>query len=61
MTTTATATDWNDPNVCPFCGDALADPGAGFIDHIETSPNCESGFETWRSNVANDIRGGWSG
>ncbi|MFC4548761.1 DUF7501 family protein [Halorussus sp. GCM10023401] len=56
----ATAT-WNDPNHCPFCGTELADPGAGFVDHIDASDECESGFETWRSNVAGDIRGGWSG
>lgn len=57
----ATDATWTDPHVCPFCQTPLADPGAGFIDHIRTSPDCESGFDTWRSNVADDIRGGWSG
>ena len=25
------------------------------------NPNCEDGFEVWRSNVAGDLPGGWSG
>lgn len=50
---------WTDPNVCPFCDAELADPGAGFIDHIEGSDECERGFDDWRENVAGDIGGGW--
>ncbi|WP_170977288.1 DUF7501 family protein [Halorussus salinisoli] len=57
----STATTWNDPNDCPFCGNELQNPGAGFIDHIEANPDCEEGFETWRSQIADDICGGWSG
>lgn len=52
---------WTDPEVCPFCGAALADGGPAFIDHLEDSPACESGFQTWRGRVADDIAGGWSG
>lgn len=55
------ATTWNDPEQCPFCGATLANPGVGFIDHIGENPDCESGFDAWRTNVAGDIRGGWSG
>lgn len=55
------ATTWNDPNHCPFCGATLPNPGVGFIDHIDDNADCESDFETWRSHVAGDIRGGWSG
>jgi hypothetical protein len=39
----------------------LADPGAGFVEHLDDSPVCESGFETWRTSVADDMRGEWSG
>jgi hypothetical protein len=55
------ATTWNDPNDCPFCGAALPNPAEGFIDHIHDNPDCESGFENWRTQIAGDIRGGWSG
>ena len=58
MSTTAT---WGDPSDCPFCGSELPNPGAGFIDHIEENPDCEDGFETWRSNINDDICAGWSG
>lgn len=58
MTTTAT---WNDPEHCPFCGETLPTPGVGFIDHIDESPDCKSGFDAWRTRIAGDICGGWSG
>lgn len=61
QTTTAVPTTWNNPNVCPFCEMQLESPGAGFMDHLKTNPACESGFEQWRGNINNDIRGGWSG
>jgi predicted transcriptional regulator len=57
----AEATDWNDPERCPFCGTALDDPGAGFVDHTEESEPCKLGFEEWRENVAGDIGGEWGG
>lgn len=53
------ATTWADNDVCPFCTAELADPGAGFIDHIDDSEECEAGFDEWRSNLAGDMRGGW--
>ncbi|MEF8779722.1 MAG: hypothetical protein V5A46_03465 [Haloferacaceae archaeon] len=53
--------DWVGPSQCPFCGEALADPGAGFVRHLEQSPTCERGFERWRENVAGDLRGEWGG
>ena len=55
------ATTWSDPNHCPFCGIELENPGAGFVDHIGTSEDCESGFEMWRGNIAGDMGGSWSG
>jgi hypothetical protein len=57
----AEATDWDDPERCPFCGAALADPGAGFITHIEESEPCKLGFEQWRENVVGDVGGEWGG
>ncbi|WP_058366694.1 DUF7501 family protein [Haloparvum sedimenti] len=58
--TTVEAT-WSDPNECPFCGAALADPGAGFVDHVAENPDCDRRFETWRDRVAGDMGGEWSG
>ncbi|WP_226022794.1 DUF7501 family protein [Halomicrobium salinisoli] len=57
----ATATNWSDPDTCPFCGDDLVDPGAGFVDHIGESPDCEDSWSTWRDNLAGDVRGEWAG
>lgn len=56
-----TATNWSDPSTCPFCGAPLANPGAGFVDHIDESPDCESSFDHWRQNVAGDLGGAWMG
>ena len=58
---TPSAKNWTDPNVCPFCEAPLADPGAGFIDHLRDNPGCSTGFERWRDNVGADIGGTWSG
>jgi hypothetical protein len=52
---------WDDPNQCPFCTDELEDPGAGFMRHLEDSPGCKRGFEQWRTSVAGDMGGEWSG
>lgn len=57
----AATTTWSDPTTCPFCGTELADPGAGFVAHIDETPTCETGFERWRANVADDLAGEWSG
>ena len=57
----ATTETWGDPDRCPFCGDVVASPGAGFIDHIEESEDCEAEFATWRDRVSDDIVGGWAG
>jgi len=57
----AHADTWSDPATCPFCGASLPDPGAGFVDHVARSTDCESAFDTWKSNVAGDISAGWSG
>ncbi|ELY38517.1 DUF7501 family protein [Natronorubrum tibetense] len=56
-----TTTDWTDPIACPFCGEKLASPGAGFVDHIDDSPDCNTEFDHWRKNVGGDLAGEWSG
>lgn len=53
--------EWDNPDFYPFCGAALRDGGAGFMEHIETAPDCRERFETWRGNIADDIGGEWSG
>lgn len=50
---------WDNPDFCPFCGTELSDPGAGFIDHLETSETCRRRFKDWRENVAGDVSGEW--
>ena len=50
-----------EPRRCPFCESELASPGAGFVRHIEESPECRDAFETWRDRVTDDMRGGWAG
>lgn len=54
-------TNWSDPDTCPFCGGELSDPGAGFVDHIDENDTCETHFENWRTNLADDLAGEWSG
>ncbi|ADD07051.1 uncharacterized protein Nmag_3501 [Natrialba magadii ATCC 43099] len=56
-----TTADWTDPIACPFCGDELASPGAGFVDHIHESATCEAEFEFWRENISDDVAGEWAG
>jgi hypothetical protein len=52
-------TTWTDTGVCPFCDAEIADPGAGFIDHVDDSDDCADDFDTWRTRVADDVTGGW--
>ena len=52
---------WTNPVTCPFCGDDLASPGAGFVDHIDENEDCEVEFDRWRDNLAGDLAGEWSG
>ncbi|WP_436930150.1 DUF7501 family protein [Halosimplex halobium] len=53
--------DWDNPDFCPFCGEQLPDGGAGFIDHTKESDTCRERFEVWRSNIADDVAGEWTG
>ena len=53
--------NWDDPDFCPFCGTALTDGGAGFMDHIEEANVCRQRFEEWRENIAGDVGGEWGG
>lgn len=55
------APGWDDPDFCPFCGARLADPGAGFLDHLEDAETCRRRFDEWRENVLEDVGGEWSG
>lgn len=57
----AVATDWDDPQQCPFCGADIPDGGPGFVDHIDDSEPCRLGFERWREGVAGDMGGEWTG
>jgi hypothetical protein len=57
----ATTESWTDPGRCPFCGDRIASPGAGFIAHLGESTDCAEAFETWRDRISDDIVGGWTG
>lgn len=59
--TPITDRNWSDPGTCPFCGSELPDPGAGFVDHLGASPDCEAYWDNWRENLAGDVRGGWAG
>lgn len=52
---------WDDHNRCPFCNMPISDPGSGFIDHLKENEMCSRGFEVWRTQVADDVTGGWSG
>lgn len=55
-TGTPTAT-WTDESNCPFCETSLPNPGAGFVDHLKESPDCQSGFDAWRFHLADDFGG----
>lgn len=50
-----------DPDQCPFCGAQLSSAGAGFMDHVDESPECNEEFKTWRVRIAQDIQAGWAG
>ncbi len=52
---------WGGPTRCPFCGYELDNGGEAFIRHVDASEECHEGFERWRANVADDMRGEWSG
>lgn len=52
---------WNRPEYCPFCGQELNDPGAGFIDHLEDNEECAYEFDRWRAAIIDDVEGEWSG
>jgi hypothetical protein len=53
--------EWDNPDVCPFCGADLPDGGAGFMDHVDEAPECRARFEAWVERVRDDIGGDWSG
>lgn len=51
---------WSGPDSCPFCQQQLDNGGAAFMRHIEMNERCHDGFERWRGNVSNDMKGEWS-
>ncbi|QLC34630.1 hypothetical protein EFA46_010580 [Halarchaeum sp. CBA1220] len=51
--------DWDDPQECPWCGAAIENGGAGFVDHIDENPECAEAFETWQETVSDDVARGW--
>jgi hypothetical protein len=55
------STEWDNPDICPFCGAALRDGGAGFIEHIETAETCRERFEGWLENISGDMGSTWTG
>lgn len=59
--TMSTNETWTNPDRCPFCEGQLPSPGAGFVDHLDRNPDCESRFDVWRDRISDDICGGWSG
>jgi hypothetical protein len=46
---------------CPFCGDGIDSPGAGFIAHLREASDCADDFERWRDRIGDDMPGGWAG
>jgi hypothetical protein len=52
---------WANPDLCPFCGETLADGGAGFMDHIDEAPVCKERFDDWKEQISSDIGGEWGG
>ena len=53
--------EWDNPDICPFCGVALSNGSAGFVDHVDDSPTCNERFEAWVERIRDDIGGEWSG
>jgi hypothetical protein len=53
--------DWDNPDLCPFCGASLTDGGAGFMDHVDEHETCRERFEAWLENIRDDVEGEWSG
>ncbi|HEV8360744.1 MAG TPA: hypothetical protein VGR28_09855 [Candidatus Thermoplasmatota archaeon] len=43
---------------CFFCGTALADAGAAFLDHVASSQGCRDRYDGWMSHIDEDRPGG---
>lgn len=52
---------WDNPDLCPFCGESLVDGGAGFMEHTEESEPCRERFEAWIEQIRDDMGGEWGG
>lgn len=55
------SSQWDNPDLCPFCGANLVDGGAGFIDHTKESEPCSERFEAWLTGIRDDMGGEWGG
>jgi hypothetical protein len=42
----ATSESWDDPHRCPFCGATFTSTDAGFVDHVETTLECDAAVGT---------------
>lgn len=43
---------------CLFCGDGIADEGAGFLDHMALKQGCHDQYDQWVENLKGDWGGG---
>ncbi|HEV8361723.1 MAG TPA: hypothetical protein VGR28_14835 [Candidatus Thermoplasmatota archaeon] len=48
---------WYPPHRCMWCGIALEDPGAGFIDHAKANPDCFVQWQDFRNNMKREAGG----
>jgi hypothetical protein len=47
-----------DVRQCMFCGDALANRGPAFMDHVAAKPQCREAYEAWLERLDEDRPGG---
>jgi hypothetical protein len=57
MSTGTPTANWTTETNCPFCDDDIDDPGAGFVDHLKTNPECKSGHDAWKFHLSDDFGG----
>jgi hypothetical protein len=43
---------------CMFCHELIGDEGAGFLDHLKQSPDCEKAYRDWLDHLDEDRPGG---
>ncbi|HVL86754.1 MAG TPA: hypothetical protein VM681_01905 [Candidatus Thermoplasmatota archaeon] len=45
-------------DACMFCGGHIADPGLGFLVHLDGKPSCRAQHEEWKERLQEDWGGG---